>query len=213
MEFFSDDEWRHFEEYLVPKSEPFGERGRQFRERVNEILYGYAAQVGARNGRILSFKEAADAGEKFLQGLRNSHEFLRWLDGVLNEGRERRFGEERLREDHVDLIRDHIASLRMVQGLIDQQDEFVDFEAGKDGNAAKPWLHDTIARLYVLWVDADNSQRPQKDFFLFAFRLLQPAGAGVTENSIELSFRRHAKQIAERIIAFRDERSGDQLTR
>ena len=70
---------------------------------------------------------------------------------------------------------------------------------------SKPWLHEAIADLRLLWLDEGQAGRPKKEFLQFV-EILIGGMFGVTSNSILESYDRHSHKLLAEKIEIRESR-------
>lgn len=209
-----DEKWIVLCAILGSHIDPSSPEAIGFRDRLNSILKWAMRSIGikayqARQNEPRAFKrrrrtsearsptspfgEAASAGRDFLVMLDGSFEFLKWVDMLDGRGGRPLF--------NVGLDLETRRELELLIGLMERLDGELQAYVGRSDGVqrpnSKPWLHDAVFKLWMIWIDAGQIDRSQADFELFAYESLLPTGA-VTPEAIKGSLKRHVRPKFER---------------
>lgn len=208
-DYMSNDRWEECRRLLDPSLDPQTEEADQLWRRCSEILFFSTRSVQVaqyqrdlrtrkRSGKLRrrssspekpftsAFSFPAVAGREFIVSLEALEEQLGWLFGTRDGVQPRMF---RLSNEARAELREVINALDTLhQREVERMLQAGDFHAPN----SKPWLHDAVHRLLILWHDAGQADRQKREFEAFALAVLAETKA-VTPEAIKRSLDRHVR--------------------
>lgn len=209
MEIIRAEGWPDIFARLLPGEDPCSPEGERLRGRINEILFAFAASHnGLKDPRQqFEFDEYAEIGETFLRGVKMAYAWLNLAAGALSIDPGRASTGVTARSEDIAAIERQISFLLGLKDLTEDIKGITGYTPTEKAQPPnyKPWLHEAIAELRLLWIDEDQAHRPKKDFLLFAESLVGGT-FGVTPNSILESYDRHSGKRLTKKLTTREER-------